>query len=505
MKRDALFLARGIVIMTAVMSAIILLELLLDLWNGGYSVTQVVRFNAAEARQLTTTLSRSFNQLVAVTFTSISIAVPLTANMYSLKFLEFIIKDRIISAVLALVVFANINNIWVTYVLKDDFTPALSLHVSLALVFLCFSLLFPYLYYLFRFLHPNTLLERLEEEIADNLKEAVRQPRKAAQYRRQVAEGIEHIANISIRSVDRSDRNTAIESVHTLERVAHAYWLIKKQMAPGWFEAEQSLFLGFASKAVSEICESRSWLEMKLFSQLRQVTSAAVPRMHDLVSTIAKTLRKLGQVESARHDPALREMTVDYFNTFIRMAIVRKDVRSVFTFFDQYRTFAESINNDYPEIVQEIAFYFEYYGQVARENGLTFIVESVAHDLGALVQNAWQNNAPNRRKLLERFLHYDHKAKSPLPGVRKAHALLASYLMLTGREEEAQTIGKSFARLDPSFVRAIQDDLLHIKREKYWEINERRMNMDYVPDDQREKLREFFEGLNLEPAPRGAG
>jgi len=39
--------------------------------------------------------------------------------------------------------------------------------------------------------------------------------------------------------------------------------------------------------------------------------------------------------------------------------------------------------------------------------------------------------------------------------------------------------------------------LLHIMREKYWEINERRMNIDYVPAPQREKLREFFEGLRV--------
>jgi hypothetical protein len=31
-----------------------------------------------------------------------------------------------------------------------------------------------------------------------------------------------------------------------------------------------------------------------------------------------------------------------------------------------------------------------------------------------------------------------------------------------------------------------------VRREKYWEVNERRMNMEYVPDVQRERLREFL-------------
>ncbi|MEK6574366.1 MAG: DUF2254 family protein, partial [Chloroflexota bacterium] len=308
MKRNALFLIRGVVIMAAVMLLITSAELAFDLAGSGLSFSQMIAFNIDDARHFNNALSRNLNQLLAVTFTTVAIAVPLTANMYSLKFLEFFIKDPVNAAVLTLVVFADLNNTWAAYSLSNGFIPALTLYLTFALVILCFSLLFPYLYYIFRFLHPNTLLERLEDEINDNLRQAARQPGKTTHYRRQAAEGIEHIANIAIRSVDRSDRNTAIESAHTLERVAHAYWLVKKQMSHGWFDAEQSLFLGFSLKAVDEICRSHSWVEMKLFSQLRQVMSAAVPKMHDLVSAIAKTLRRLGQIETARHDAALREM-----------------------------------------------------------------------------------------------------------------------------------------------------------------------------------------------------
>ncbi len=494
MKRDTFLLIRGALLIAAGMLLIMLLELLADLAGSGYRPT-ITQLTLDEARHLTNALSRSYNQLVGVSFTTIAIAVPLTANLYSLKFLEFIVKDRVIAAMLTLVVFANVNNLWISYALKDDFIPLLSIHISLALSILCFALLFPYLYYIFRFLHPNTLLERLEDEINGDLQLAARLPRKAASYRREVSEGIEHLANIAIRSVDRSDRNTAIGSIHTLERVAHTYWRIKSGMPPVWFMVEPTLFLGFAAKAIAEINSSQGWVEMKLFSQLRQVMSAAVPKMHDLVSAIARTLRRLGQDPTARSDPALRGMLAEYYNTFIRLAIVRKDARSVFILFDQYRAYAESLNPDYPELVQEIAYYFEYYGRVARENGLTFVVEAVAHDLGALVQQAYQTQAKNRHKLLDRFLNYDLKSKSPLAGVKKAQALLASYLLLAGYAAEAERIGQSFVGLDPALVHAIREDLLHIKREKYWEVNERQMNMDYVPDAQREKLREFLEGL----------
>ncbi len=495
MKSNVLLLVRGVVVMAALMLLVMGAELVLDVSAGRYAVPRLAAFNAAEARHLNNALNRNFNQLVAVAFTTVAIAVPLTANMYSLKFLEFFIKDPVNAAVLTLVVFADLNNTWVGYSIKDDFTPVFGLHLSLGLAVAGFALLFPYLYYVFRFLHPNTLLERLEEEIYADLRAAARRPARAADYRRQVAEGIEHVANIAIRSIDRMDRNTAIESVLTLERMARAYWSHKPGLPAVWFHAEQSFFLGFSSQAVEDFTATRSWVEMKLFSQLRQVLSAAIPRVHDVVSSSAKTLRKLGLEPTARSQTALRAMVVEYFNTYIRLAITRRDVRSVFILFDQYRTYAEALNADDPGLVLEIAYYFQYYAQTARENGLNFIVEVVAHDLGALVRHVWQTGTPNRAGLLERLLRYDAVARPPLPGVKKAQAILASYFLLTGQAEPAALVRQSFVGLDPAFVGAIREDLLHVTREKYWEVNERRMNIDYVPDAQREKLGEFFEGL----------
>ena len=476
---------------------LITIELGLDLSRGGIHFNHLLTMTSAEARHLNNALNRNLNQLMAVAFTTVAIAVPLTANMYSLKFLEFFIKDRVNAAVLTFVVFAGLNNTAIAWAIKDDFVPDTALLLSLVLVAVSVALLFPYLYYIFRFLHPNTLLEQLEAEITADIQMAARNQSQAARYRKLVSEGIEHIANISIRSVDRGDRNTAIESVLSLERVAHTYWTFKPQLPLTWFEADPGFFLGFGARAVKEFTATHIWTEMKLFSQLRQVMSAAVPRMHDLVSTISKTTRKLGLDETVNRDVALREMVVEYFNTFIRLAITRKDDRSVFTLFDQYRMLAESLNSTQPDLVLEIAYYFEYYGQVAREAGLSFLVSSIAHDLGLLVQNAFQSYAPNRQPLLERFLNYDLKTKQPLPGVKKAQAILASYLMLNGQAEQAALIADSFQGLDQGMIKIIRGELLQINREKYWEVTERRVNVDYVPEGQREHLRQFFESLEV--------
>jgi len=495
MKQSIFKFVEGVLALAGALLLLFAAELVIDLAAQGRPLALPPTNDIVEFRHLNNLYNRSLNQLTGVIFTTVAIAVPLTANMYSLKFLEFFIKDPVNTIALIFVILTNANNTWAGYVASADYIPALALNVTSVMALLCYALAFPYLYYVFRFLHPDTLLERLADDTAAQFAAASRRPARAGDLRLHTAESIEHFANIATRSVDRIDRNTAIESVFALDRVMRQYWKVKSALAEDWFTADQSFFLGYSSAAIADFTASRSWVEMKLFGQFYEALRAAIPRMPELTSVVAETLRKLGLEQTARADPALRELVMEYFNTFVRLALNRRDARSVFAVFNQYRAYAEAINDESPELGQEIAYYFQYYAQIARDMQMTFVVEAVAHDLGALTQAAWAANAANRQRLLERFLEYDAQASTPLAGVKKAQAILASYFLLHGQDAPAQRIRETFIPLDAAFKRQAQMDLLHIKRDKYWEVSERRINIDYVPEEQRQKLNEFFEGL----------
>jgi hypothetical protein len=491
MKGNAPTLARGILVMAAILG-ITAAAVFADAMRSAIPLARLAAFDANEARNLINAFSRAGNQLVAVVFTTVSIAVPLTANMYSLKFLEFFLKDRVNSGMLLLAATVALNTILVQYATKDDFVPMLALNVHFALLSLAFILLFPYLYYLFRFLHPNTLLERLASECTQHLDRATGRRNALAEDRRHVSESFEHIANIAVRSVDRLDRNTAIESVHMLEDLAGRYRAHKTRLPAEWFEAEKELFLSFSSAAVDEANASRSWVEMKILSQLRQVLGSALTRMHDVTSAVAKALRRFGLADGVRSDPRLRELAVEHFNTFIRRAMNTRDVRSVFILFDQYRILAEDLLADDPELVLEIAYYFAYYGQIARDMQLNFVVDAAAYDLGALVRHAWEAQSPMADRLLESFLRYDGAGSL---GVAKAQAILGSYFLMTDRAAAAAQVRERLRLLESGRIERMSAELMAVRREKYWEVNERRMNMEYVPDAQRERLREFLGAL----------
>jgi hypothetical protein len=490
----ALIFAKSVLALALGMVVVFSCLLALDMATFNYSLTTLFTLNAVDARHLNNLLNRNLNQLVAIIFAMVSIAVPLTANMYSLKFLEFFIQDRVNAAVLILVAATDVLNTWTGYAIKEREIPYIQLHLVFGLTIVCFALLFPYLYYVFRFLHPNTLLNRLEQANQRSLRAALKNP---LPQRAEVAANMEHIANIAVRSVERSDRNTAIECLFSLERTLRHYWTLKSRLPADWFRAEQDLFLGFSSRAVDDFSQSRSWVEIKLYGQLMQVMSSATSKMPELTATTAKILRKLGLEPDALGDPVLRELTMDYFNSFIRLGINRRDLRTVFSLFDQYRLFAEACLAKAPDTAMEAAGYFEYYARVAREQNLAFLVEIVAHDLGVLVESAWRSNAPQRQQLLDRFIAFDCGAPIPLSGVKKAQAVLASYFLLNDHNAAAASLRLAFAGLPAEFLRALREDLLRVTREKFWEVNERRMNVDYVPPAQKLKLQEFFDGLNL--------
>ncbi len=493
--RMVFFIAGSIVLFLAAQTAI-------ELLRSGRSAAGIFVLGPEDVRHFANTFNRSFNQLLAIVFTTVAIAVPLTANMYSVKLLELFIRDKVNLLVLGLFVLGVPNSVWVIHAVRSDYEPVFQIYLALGMSILYPAILIPYLYYVFRFLHPSHLLFRLERELRKEIAAVERDAKEVAPLARSlpraqaVAVLLEHIASVGVRSVERIDRSTAFEAVTTLNRAIHDYWAQKSKLPEAWFAADPGSFRGLSRDALAEMTRSRRWFEMKALQQLREMLSAASPRVHDVVGALGDALAELGLSDEAKDDPYLQELVVEYFNTFLRLTLNRRDGRSVFVILDHYRTFAEGLCEHRPDLALEVAYYFQYYAQAARELGMTFVVEVAAHDLGRLVRYAWDRRAANREKLLERFLAFDDNLEGePIAGLKKAQAILAGYFLLHGMGEQVRQIGRSMGLLKPSFLRAIEDDLAHVKRERYWEVNDRGSNYDYVPEDHRAKIAEFFETL----------
>ena len=56
------------------------------------------------------------------------------------------------------------------------------------------------------------------------------------------------------------------------------------------------------------------------------------------------------------------------------------------------------------DLAEKVIFYFKYYGKIAYDSGIWFILMISAYDIGVLLRKAFEEKVKNFEKLLEVFL-----------------------------------------------------------------------------------------------------
>jgi hypothetical protein len=152
-----------------------------------------------------------------------------------------------------------------------------------------------------------------------------------------------------------------------------------------------------------------------------------------------------------------------------------------------------------------------YYGQVAYNADLAFLIETVAYDLFRLIEFSENHQSPATDALLETFLEVDRPEEpgagdeDRLLGVRRVQAQLGIALLARGDHDRARRIQQDMRQERPERLALVRDELLHETHRTYWEFTDRGVNFAYLPPELRPQLDEFFaafEGL-APPAPAG--
>ena len=142
---------------------------------------------------------------------------------------------------------------------------------------------------------------------------------------------------------------------------------------------------------------------------------------------------------------------------------------------------------------------------------LSFVTETVAYDVGAIVQSAHELGVAEEGPLLDSFLELDRASpergqEQALKGVRKAQVKLAAYYLMVGEEVRARRIRDDMAAEPRSRLAAIRDELVRVETKDFWEIIDRGRNFEFMPPKQKEAMRVFFSwfdplgGASIPPA-----
>ncbi|MFH2030001.1 MAG: DUF2254 family protein [Bacteroidota bacterium] len=444
-----------------------------------------------------------------VELTAVTIIVQLAANKYSDSVMVLFIRNKINAVVYALFVIVAINTLLVTNTIKEDFVSHFSITVNLSLIIVTIIIIIPHLSYVFNFLRPENFLSYVKDNITKTILSLETSDSKTViKARQEVFKEINFIGDIATNSVHQGDRATTLLCITVLREILLLYLPLKSKIPKDWFHTreEDSMDPDFASYSqfvLQRIDERQIILERKVFQVYDLIYNNSRSTLREVASGVLLNSQLIGCASAAARDEGALENVFKYFNSYLRFAINGKDPRSAFNTLEHYRVLAEELLRVDPKVVEEVSFYFKYYGQEANKRGVLFIIETAAHDLCRINELAFDLKVPNTKELLGLFLKLDEPLKEggneelttqeiSLIGVRIAQVKLAGYYLFHGNEELAKVIYNDMKVEPVSRIQHIKDIIFNTTQEEFWEITPRGVNFYYVSPRRREALVQFF-------------
>ncbi len=454
--------------------------------------------------------------VLGIVVTVVSIVVQLSAARYP-KVATMFFRDRTNRAVISFYVAACVCGVWLSFGLHPDFVPRLTLLATLGLTTSGLAMMGPYFAYVFRFLEPANIVERVRRDAVDNAARGARAPGGETSAAMQLATlvALEELTDVASHCINGRDKLTATSAVDALRDFALAYLPLKPEARPAWFRLAPALrknpdFVAMDPESLDDLEARRTWVEWKVMRQYLGIyNEAAASGMRDISYLVAIDTRYLGDAAAARADGELVALVLRYMNSYLRATLNARDVRTAYNVLNQYRILVETLlRSGLNDIAVEAVGHMKYYGHVSLDLKLSFVAETVAYDVCALCMLAHELGCPREPDLLRAFLDLDRDSsergqEQGLKGVRKAQVKLAAYYLSAGEAARAEHIRRDMETESRERLQAIRQELERVTSKDFWEIIDRGRNLEYLPPDQRDAMRRFFESLGVPgPAPR---
>jgi hypothetical protein len=457
-------------------------ELVADLWRTGTSFAEL-ELTPSHMQALASTVSRAFNNLTTMVLAFIAVAVPITANLYTPRLIEIFVGDRVNLLVLVFFAMMGAHGIFVQATAFAQWAPSVQFTVAWTSAALGFAGLIPYFLYVLRFLDPDRIIELVRGRVTAEYGPIAKGARPVPAAQRRLDARILHLGNVILRAVGRSDRDVSLSAIEALRHGVEEYLVAKRTMPPAWFDVTPGLFTGLSDEVVELIGKERTWVEHKCLRQLLLTYNAALTAMPDAISAISDVNRRIALRAWACGDDGALRLCVRFFNTYLRAAVRRRDVHAIYDVFHQYKRLAQDLLDAHPAAATAIVRHVRYYAEFARLEGVPFVYELGASDMGALAAWAHACGSPARRPVLEEFLGLD----APDASVRMTtvRAILAGALRDAGFAEEAALVAD---RLYGTEVAQLERARANVERTTditFWEVTDRQRNLDYLEPERR--------------------
>jgi len=446
--------------------------------------------------------------VLAIAITVIAIVVELAANRYSHQITRLFLREPANVLVLGIFLVTAVQCVWVAVVLDDvdpsAILPLAGFGITLAMVTLSLLLLLPYIYFVFDFSSPISVIERICRDAYSTVLKA--RSDNVASSQKSVEAAIDELQDVARSAIQQGDRGIAISAVDALAGFINDYAHIRADLPEGWFEITQGVaedpdFIALAPESLDDVESRGIWVERKIFRRYLSLMGQAAMRERDVANLIGINTQRIATGIGTENEDLL-ELCIYAFNSYLRATINVRDIRTAYYLMNQFRLVGEKLLAvGQPAKAIEIAGYLREYGQIAHNMGASFLLESAAFYVMSLVEIAVQEDSPALDDLLDCLLQLDMEIReesqeeqtASLLGVRRCQMKLATLFLMRGDDERARRIaddlrGERMERLD-----RLRRGLLSDDRPQFWELMDLGVNFAYLSPERRPYLDVLFE------------
>jgi len=456
------------------------------------------RGNANTFRYSITAAATSLAATLGIMVAVVLLIVQLTANRYTPKVVDLFITHRSNLFLISLFIISIVYSIWVSHSINEDYLPRYSALTSMGLMTICYCLIIPYFLHLFNMLKPITIINQIRKEAIDAIIRLKKDPSYNLRAKHIINIRLEQITDIALSAVHRTDSEIAHHSVWALQSIVDIYIVNKEHLHKEWYKVDKTEMLGTSQTVIDEVVKIEAWLEFRAMRQMLMIFMVAENKMPDVSSAVAQAYRAIGTAAVESKDEEVIDLVIKFINSLLRFTINSRDIRANNDTLYQYRLFAERIIEAYPDFSKTIAYYLSHYALLFVEHGIRQNFESAVYDLRKLNERADKKKVKNLQEFLNDFLEFQykvdyHRYPDLAKSLWKSYAILGSFFLLRDEVVMARKVYSQMKRIPVDVLLQIKIEILSVTESHFWEITDRVMSYNYIPDKQREKLKEFFD------------
>jgi len=383
---------------------------------------------------------------------------------------------------------------------------AVSVGVFMVMATLSIILIARYFKFVFHFLQPSHIIDRIERSIETSLGEAATGDGDGAPLRLGVTNSIRQLSDIALSSIAQADIVLSMQCMRSLRRAGVYYLGLKKRLSADWSEVSQDHLVGLSHQLWRDTVAKGTRVELEIFKQFEIALISALRKVRDINSYIARSIHEIAGQASREGEEESLALLIRGMNTFITHALGERDIRSTINVLYQYRPLGETLIERSGQLVLlgKIASHLRHYAQNSARRRIFFIVEVIAHDLRVLTENAFAASMESCEAILAVRLDLIPEAgpseNHPFRhGLRKSQRLPAGYFIRRQKLELAKRVLDAMADEEREVLATARAELLNTETRDFGEIEARGESFYFLEKEHREQVDPFFAWLLGEP------